>query len=85
MTPRQAKLFLQIYQMNARFPQGPFLVDGPRRMKLAKEMTDAGWLDDHGAIGIPVPFGNAYRVNNVGIEEYNKQFAKGETSDDGGS
>jgi hypothetical protein len=81
MTPRQATLFLQIYQYNARFPQGPFLVDGPRRMKLAKEMCAAGWLDDHGPIGLGEPWGNAYRVNDAGINEYNKQFAKGETAD----
>lgn len=76
MTPRQMKLFRQIYWYNAEYPQGPFLVDGPMRMKLAKSMCDAGWLDDHGPVGAPVPFGNAYRVNDAGIAAYNSALPK---------
>lgn len=71
MTPRQAKLFKQIYSYNARFPEAPFLVDGPRRGKLAADMAKQGWLTDHGPVGVPVSLGNAYFVTPAGCDAYN--------------
>lgn len=71
MTFKQARLFREIYEYNAYLPGAPFLVDGPRRVKMAAEMAAAGWLDDHGPIGAPIPLGHAYRVNQAGIDAHN--------------
>lgn len=70
MTPKQARFFREVYHYNTLSP-GPFIVDGPRRCKMAKEMAESGWLTSHGPVGLPVPFGETYRVTQAGIDAHN--------------